>query len=184
VSAETDWLVLRDLMLHFAGLSLMSVGGFIAVIPEMQRFLVTERGLLSPTQLAAAIAIGQSAPGPNVQLVAVIGWQIAGLTGAALSMLAAVLPSIAIAWGAHRLGLRYAKHSAVARIRSALAPISLGLMVCAGWVVASTEAREPMLLGIVPLALWLSWRRRLSPIPIVLGAGVLGFVFAWLGWIA
>lgn len=179
----TDWPLLGDLLLHFASLSLMSVGGFIAVLPEMQRYLVIERALLTPSQLAAAIAIGQSAPGPNVQLVAVIGWQIAGFAGAMVSMLAAVLPSAAIAWGIHRLGLRHAQHAAMRRLRTALAPISLGLMVSAAWVVASTELHEPLLLALGPATLWLSWRWRLSPLLLVLGAGVLGLVFAALGWL-
>jgi len=181
---ETDWSLMRDLLLHFGGLSLMSLGGFLVVIPEMQRYLVIERSLLSPAQLAASIAIGQAAPGPNVQLVAVIGWQLAGALGAAVCMLAAVLPSVAIAWGVHRLGTRFSRSPAMPKLRGALLPISLGLMVSAGSVVASTEVHQPLLLAIVPLALWLSWRFRLSPILIVVGAGLLGLVLAEQGWIA
>jgi len=180
---HTDWILVRDLLLHFGSLSLMSLGGFLVVIPEMQRYLVIERSLLSPAQLAASIAIGQAAPGPNVQLVAVIGWQIAGAMGAAVCMLAAVLPSVAIAWGTRRLGARFTHDPAMPKLRAALLPISLGLMVSAGSVVASTEAHQPLLLALVPLALWLSWRLRLSPILIVVGAGFVGFAFAAMGWL-
>ncbi|NBP39867.1 MAG: hypothetical protein EBV34_15770 [Betaproteobacteria bacterium] len=106
---QTDWALLIDLLMHFAGLSLMSVGGFISVVPEMQRYLVVEQGLISNSQLAAAIAIGQAAPGPNVQLVAVIGWQIAGPFGAAVTLIGAVAPSATIALWANRIGMRHAQ---------------------------------------------------------------------------
>ncbi|NCX11857.1 MAG: chromate transporter, partial [Betaproteobacteria bacterium] len=66
--ATIDWALLGDLLVHFAGLSMMSVGGFISVVPEMQRYLVVEQGLISTRELAASIAIAQAAPGPNVQL--------------------------------------------------------------------------------------------------------------------
>lgn len=59
-------------------------------------FLDTElvsTGLLSKQQLIDAIAIGQLTPGPVFSSVTFIGYQINGLTGAAVSTIAIFLPS-------------------------------------------------------------------------------------------
>ena len=122
--SQTDWGLLLDLLAHFAGLSVMSVGGFISVVPEMQRYLVVEQGLINQSQLAASIAIGQAAPGPNVQLVAVIGWQIAGPLGAAITLLGAVAPSATMALWANRIGMRHAQSAFIETLRAGLAPLT------------------------------------------------------------
>ncbi|NCZ74977.1 MAG: chromate transporter [Betaproteobacteria bacterium] len=181
--ATIDWALLGDLLVHFAGLSMMSVGGFISVVPEMQRYLVVEQGLISTRELAASIAIAQAAPGPNVQLVAVIGWQIAGPLGAAVCLLGAIGPSALIALGAHRLGIRHAQSTWVGTIRAGLAPLTVGLMGSACWVIGEAEfSHWPMLL-VIPAAFWLSWRKRLSPVLIVLIAGGFGAFAGWQRWI-
>jgi chromate transporter len=180
---QTDWGLLLDLLAHFAGLSVMSVGGFISVVPEMQRYLVVEQGLINQSQLAASIAIGQAAPGPNVQLVAVIGWQIAGPLGAAITLLGAVAPSATIALWANRIGMRHAQSALIETLRAGLAPLTVGLMGSAGWVVGSTEAAHWPLLLVIPLAFFLSWRKRLSPLVIVLCAGSYGALAGWQGWL-
>lgn len=51
------------------------------------------KGLLSRTQLMDAIAVGQFTPGPVFSSVTFIGWQMNGLSGAALATLAVFLPS-------------------------------------------------------------------------------------------
>ena len=181
--SQTDWGLLLDLLAHFAGLSVMSVGGFISVVPEMQRYLVVEQGLINQSQLAASIAIGQAAPGPNVQLVAVIGWQIAGPLGAAITLLGAVAPSATIALWANRIGMRHNQSAFIETLRAGLAPLTVGLMGSAGWVVGSTEAAHWPLLLVVPLAFFLAWRKTLSPLVIVLCAGGYGALVGWQGWL-
>lgn len=182
--SQIDWAMLLNLLGHFAGLSLMSVGGFFSVIPEMQRYLVFEQGLISNSQLAASIAIGQAAPGPNVQLVAVIGWQIAGPLGAAVALIGAVGPSASIALMAHRLGERHARSAWIESLRAGLAPVTVGLMASAAWVIASVESEHWPMLVVIPVALWLSWRKRLSPLLIVFCAGAYGALAGWQGWLS
>ena len=51
------------------------------------------KGLLSRTQLVDAIAVGQFTPGPVFSSVTFIGWQMNGLSGAAMATVAVFLPS-------------------------------------------------------------------------------------------
>jgi chromate transporter len=101
-----DWF---DLFMHFAVLSLMGIGGAITTAPEMHRFLVTEKNWLTDSSFSSCIALAQSAPGPNVLFVALMGWQVGinaggglsagapawwlGLLGVVLTMLGIMLPS-------------------------------------------------------------------------------------------
>ena len=73
------WLDVLQLCGHFMVLSLLAVGGAITTAPDMQRYLVQERGWMSADDFTAAVAIAQSAPGPNILFVALMGLQAAGL---------------------------------------------------------------------------------------------------------
>src|SRR5690606_24792164 len=84
---------LLDLFVRFLMLSLLSVGGAISTAPEMHRFLVLEHGWLDDAGFSTSIAIAQAAPGPNLLFVAVLGYQVAGLIGAAVTLIGMLLPS-------------------------------------------------------------------------------------------
>jgi chromate transporter len=66
-----DWF---DLFAHFAVLSVLGIGGAITTAPEMHRFLVDEKQWLTDASFSSSIALAQSAPGPNVLFVALMGW--------------------------------------------------------------------------------------------------------------
>ena len=70
------------LFFHFMLLSLIAIGGFMATLPGMYSYLVDTAGLLTPETFAKTVAFGQSLPGPNVLVAAVLGWAAAGPLGA------------------------------------------------------------------------------------------------------
>ena len=108
--------VLVSLFLHFGMLSLLAIGGAITTAPDMQRYVVGDRGWLSDAQFTASVAIAQAAPGPNVLFVAVVGWNIAGLAGVVATLAGSLLPSTTLALSATRWG------RAAARVARACAP--------------------------------------------------------------
>ena len=61
------------LFFHFMLLSLIAIGGFMATLPGMYSYLVDTAGLLTPETFAKTVAFGQSLPGPNVLVAAVLG---------------------------------------------------------------------------------------------------------------
>ncbi|HEX5847398.1 MAG TPA: chromate transporter, partial [Rhodoplanes sp.] len=64
--------VLITLVLQFALLSLLAVGGINAVIPEMHRQVVDLHQWMTDERFGELYAISQAAPGPNVMVVALI----------------------------------------------------------------------------------------------------------------
>lgn len=73
--------LLAQVMLTALGLSLMSFGGAIAIVPELFRIAVESRSWLTAERFAELYAISQAAPGPNAMLVGLIGWTLTGWIG-------------------------------------------------------------------------------------------------------
>ena len=78
---------------YFALMSLFAIGGANSAVPEMQRIAVEVEGWMTARQFTDIFAIAQVTPGPNVIIVALIGYQVAGLIGA-VSYTHLTLPTI------------------------------------------------------------------------------------------
>ena len=81
-------MIVFDLFVEFALLSLVAFGGATALLPEMHRVVVDNHHWLDDTTLTHRYAIAQASPGPNVLVVTLIGWKAAGLAGALAATLA------------------------------------------------------------------------------------------------
>lgn len=84
---------LLSLFGYFALLSLFAVGGANAAIPEMHRIAVEVMQWMTERQFADSFAIAQISPGPNIIIVTLIGYHVAGLAGAAVATAAMCGPT-------------------------------------------------------------------------------------------
>jgi chromate transporter len=171
----TDWLALFG---HFLLLSLLAIGGAIAVAPDMHRVLVDEMALLTDAQFSASIALAQAAPGPNVLFVAVMGYQAAGLAGAAVTLVGIMLPSTTLALAAARGSHAHREWRPVRAFKAGLAPIVIGLLFATGWILsAETPGWRPALATVA--AAVLVWRTRVHLLVLVAAGAILGAA----GWL-
>lgn len=167
---------LLGLMGHFMLLSLLSVGGAIATAPDMHRYVVVEHPWLSDAQFSASIALAQAAPGPNVLFVAAIGWHVAGPLGVLATMGGILLPSSVLALAVSRYGTAHREARPVRVFVAGMAPLTLGLLLATGWLLAQPARGHPVELALVALSTLLMWRTRISPIWLIAGGGLVG---AW-----
>ena len=177
---QLDAAGLWALFFHFTLLSLLAVGGAITTAPDMQRFVVGEKGWLSDAQFTASVALAQAAPGPNVLFVAVIGWNVGGLAGMTAAMLGSLLPSTTLTLAAANYGERNQHALGVRAFTAGLAPLTVGLLLSTSWVLAEPTRAHPGAMLLIALTVALMLGTRLSPLwPVALGAiaGALG----WLG---
>jgi chromate transporter len=170
-----DWIALFG---HFLLLSLLSIGGAITVVPDMHRVLVGQMGLLTDAQFNASVAIAQASPGPNVLFVAVMGYQAAGLLGAATTLVAIMLPSTTLALAAARWGHARRDRRAVQAFKAGMAPIVIALMLATGWILSAETPGWRHLVLTVAAAL-LIWRTRVHVLVLV-AAGALAGVLGWV----
>lgn len=77
-------------------MSLLAIGGANSTIPEMHRVAVEVRHWMSDAQFADMFAIAQLSPGPNVLIVTLIGYHVAGIAGALVATFAIHPPSLPI----------------------------------------------------------------------------------------
>ena len=169
------WLLLAG---QFLLLSVLAIGGAIAVAPEMHRLLVNQHHLLSEAQFTSSIAIAQASPGPNVLFVAVLGYQMSGLLGAAILMVAIMLPSTTLAFAAARW--RHARRDwlPVRAFTAGMAPVTVALLASTGWLLAAPVGQWRSVLLSIAAAL-LVWRTRVHLLWLI-GAGAL---LGALGWV-
>ena len=66
----------------FAVLSLFAIGGGNSAVPEMHRYAVEVQHWLTDRQFADTFALAQLTPGPNLIIVTLIGYHVAGVLGA------------------------------------------------------------------------------------------------------
>jgi chromate transporter len=163
---------------HFLLLSLLAIGGAIVVAPDMHRVMVTQMGLLTDAQFNASIAIAQASPGPNVLFVAVMGYQAAGLAGAAVTLLGIMLPSTTVALAAARWGHARREHRALRAFNAGMAPIVIALTLATGWILAAQTPGWRPLVATAATAL-LVWRTRIHLLWLIAAGGIAGA----LGWI-
>ena len=74
--------------------SALTLGGF-GSLPLLRQDLVAT-GLATDTQIVQALAIGRLSTGPNGLWIVSLGYQLAGLAGALMALVAACLPPLAI----------------------------------------------------------------------------------------
>jgi len=159
----------------FGLMSLFAVGGANAAIPEMHRIAVDIRHWLTDRQFADIYAISQLSPGPNVLIVTLIGYSVAGIAGALAATLAMCVPTAALAYCVSRLLTRSSSKSRwPAIIQTALVPLSIGLMAASALIVAEAADRTWAALLVTLAAAVIAATTRLNPLWILLTGGILG----------
>ena len=128
--------LLWQIAVTFGSISLVAIGGANAVIPAIHHQVVEVLGWMSDTTFANLFAIAQAAPGPNVLMVSLIGWHVAGFAGLAVATLAMVVPTSLLALGAGRLVTRLAGVPLIRAAQRGLTPIAVGLILASGAVMA------------------------------------------------
>ncbi|MCU4414194.1 chromate transporter [Acinetobacter sp. WU_MDCI_Axc73] len=165
--------VLIPLALVFTHLSLLAFGGGNAILPEMQYQVVTVHQWMTAEQFSSLFAISQAAPGPNMMIVPLVGWHVAGLAGLVVTSIAKFGPSSVITVYALKFWQRFKDHSFRPRFEKALKPVTVGLVLVSAWIIAQASAQNILLMIIVISTTALGLIKKIHPLWImVLGAGL------------
>jgi chromate transporter len=159
----------------FALMSLFAVGGANAAIPEIQRIAVDIHHWMSAKQFADIYAISQLSPGPNVLIVTLIGYTVAGVVGAIAATFAMCVPTAVLAYYVSRFLLR--RHGArwPGLVQAALVPLSIGLMGASALILAQTTDRSAVAALITGAAAVMAFATRLNPLWMFLIGGIIGY---------
>lgn len=164
------------LMLLFVQLSVLAFGGGVSILPEMQRQVVDVQHWMTAQDFGALFALGQAAPGPNMMIVPLIGWHVAGLSGLLGSSLAMFGPSSAITIVMLQIWDRCKDRPWRRYVQAGLVPITAGLVAASASLIAKASIYNVMLAFIVAVSALLSLKTRLHPLWILAGGAALGLL--------
>ena len=164
-----------SLIWTFGLMSLFAVGGANAAIPEMHRIAVEVNHWMTDREFADIYAISQLTPGPNVLIVTLIGYTVAGLGGALMATLAMCVPTATLAYYVSRLLQRSTTSRWPSIIQTALVPLSIGLMAASALIVAQAADRNWAAVALTLAVAAAAYATRLNPLWLLLAGGVLGF---------
>jgi len=164
-----------ELCAYLAILSLMAVGGgLVLVAPEVRDFVVGGKHWLQNEQFAAAYAIAQAAPGPNLLFISLIGWLVAGWFGAIVTTLSVIVPSTVLTLVLIRIRHRLSDGHLSQALKNAFTPISIGLLAATSWMfVASTNLDWRGYLLTLACAV-IAVKTRLNPVVLIAAGAVAG----------
>jgi chromate transporter len=131
-------MIVVDLFLEFTLLSFVAFGGATALLPEMHRVVVEQHQWLNDTTFTHLYAIAQAAPGPNVLVVTLIGWKIAGLAGALATTLAMCLPMSVIIYLLIDRWQSFAGQRWQRAVSLGVAPLAVGLIFSGALLIAQS----------------------------------------------
>lgn len=170
---------LAGLARHFLHVSLLAVGGANVVLPEIHRRVVDVEHWMSDAQFAALFAIGNAAPGPNVMVVTLIGWHVAGIVGALVATLSMCGPSCLLTFAVVQVWDRYKAHPWRRALQNGFAPVTVGLVAATAYLLIDATDAGPATLIVTAATAIYALTTRLNPLWAFAAAGFLGA----MGWV-
>lgn len=167
----------------FGGLSLMSIGGGNAVLPEMHHQAVGGHHWMTDSQFADVFSISQTAPGPSILIVTLVGYgaglSVGGVPGAVLggviATVAMILPAASLMFAVTQFWQRAQKSPLRRAVEKGFAPLTVGLITATSLVMsraADHDWRAYLLTAICTAVFVFS---KVNPLIVVVAAGVLGY---------
>ncbi|MGB6541260.1 MAG: chromate transporter [Xanthobacteraceae bacterium] len=121
---------MAELLVYFLRLGLLGFGGPVALVGQMERELVAERGWLTREQMREAIAICQSLPGPlAIQVGIYTAYLRGGFWGAWLGGWAFILPNFVIVAALGALYVRLGDLKPVTAVFYGVSPAVIALIL-------------------------------------------------------
>jgi chromate transporter len=159
---------------HLAVLSSISFGGFPTVLPDVHNVAVAN-GWVTDQEFANFFAVSQVMPGPNmILMMSLLGLKVGGIPGAVASALATFGPPCLMYYFSYRLWDRFRDMPWQRIVRRGLAPLTIGLVIAGGYVMARSAAVGWQSVAITVSAVALMLGGRLNPLWILMAGGVLG----------
>jgi len=160
------------LALIFSQLSLLAFGGGNTILPEMQRQVVEVHHWMPAREFSALFALAQAAPGPNMMVVTLVGWHVAGWAGMLVASLAKFGPSSLVTIAVLHAWDRFKDRPWRRIAQRGLVPVTAGLVAASAVLIAKASDPDWIAWTITGVCAVLAFRTKIHPLWL-LGAGSL-----------
>lgn len=165
---------LMQLGLMFSQLSLLAFGGGNTILPEMQRQVVDVHHWMSAREFSSLFALAQAAPGPNLMIVTLIGWHVAGWSGMLVTSIAKFGPSSIVTILALHAWERFKDRPWRRVAQLALPPVTAGLVAASAALITLASDSRWILWLITAAVATLAVRTRMHPLWLLLAGSLVG----------
>lgn len=161
----------------FFKIGLFTFGGGYAMIPLIESEVIDKKRWISKEEFLDLIAIAQSCPGVfAINISIFIGYRLRGVKGGVLCALGTALPSFFIILLIAMFFHRFKDNSVVAALFRGIRPAVVALIAVPTFNMAKKAKLRFYSVWIPVLAALLIWLWGVSPILIILAAGICGFI--------
>jgi chromate transporter len=173
----------RELVRYFLRLGLLGFGGPVALVGQMERELVTERGWLTKEQMREAIAVCQSLPGPlAIQVGIYISYLRAGFWGAWAGGWAFIFPNFVIVAAIGAVYVYFGGLQPVTAIFYGVSPAVIALILHSCYRLAKLGMEDwvQWALAVVCFGVTVALQAEVSLL--FIGAGIVGILYYGRFW--
>jgi chromate transporter len=156
--------------------ALATFGGAYTVLPYMREQFVREKGWVGDAQIADALAMAETTPGPLISFGIFLSYLAGGLPGACVGTLFLFLPAFVLVLG---LGRHVEKVERVPRAPEFLWGVSaatIGLILAMAAQVAPLSVRDPFDALLAAAAFVALWRYRANLLAVVAAGAAIGLL--------
>jgi chromate transporter len=174
---------IRELVRYFLRLGTLGFGGPVALVGQMERELVTERGWLTKDEMREVIAVCQSLPGPlAIQVGIFISYLRGGFWGAWAGGWAFILPNFLIVAALGALYVHFGGLQPVTAIFYGVSPVVIALILHSCYRLARLGMEDALQWGIAATCFVVTVVLQSEVAVLFLAAGVLGVLYYGTLW--
>ncbi|MEM6430074.1 MAG: chromate transporter [Deinococcota bacterium] len=174
-----------QLFYAFAKVGVFGFGGGPSMIPLIQEEVVDVQGWLTREEFLDAFAFGNTLPGPiATKMAGYVGYQVAGVGGAAAGLLGVTVPSIIAIIALGAVYLRYRESTVFTGFLRGVRPVVIALLALVVYQFVPRALGTPD----TWLANWFLWvlaiaafvlavRFNVHPAFLIVGSGAIGILF-------
>jgi chromate transporter len=168
----------RELVQYFVRLGLLGFGGPVALVGQMERELVTERGWLTKEQMREAIAVCQSLPGPlAIQVGIYISYLRGGFWGAWAGGWAFIFPNFVIVAALGALYVHFGGLQPVTAIFYGVSPAVIALILHSCYRLAKLGMEDWLQWALAAVCFGVTVVLQAEVALLFIGAGIVGIFY-------
>jgi len=173
----------REVSRYFLRLGLLGFGGPVALVGQMERELVTERGWLSKEQMREAIAVCQSLPGPlAIQVGIYISYLRGGFWGAWVGGWAFIFPNFVIVAARGALYVHFGGLQPVTAIFYGVSPAVIALILHSCYRLAKLGMEDWLQWALAAVCFGVTVALQAEVALLFIGAGTVGILYYGRFW--
>lgn len=183
VNAASKPRPIRELVQYFLRLGLLGFGGPVALVGQMERELVTERGWVTRDQMREAIAVCQSLPGPlAIQVGIYVSYLRGGFWGAWAGGWAFILPNFVIVAALGAVYVHFGGLQPVTAIFYGVSPAVIALILHSCYRLAKLGMEHWLQWALAVACLGVTVALQAEVALLFIGAGIIGILYYGRFW--